>query len=111
NNKIKSAILTASTRKAPGPDHINFLLLQKAYKAALVVFNTLYRTLFNIGYHPACWREATGVILSKLNKPDYIIPKAYKVITLLNSLGKVLERIYTVRLNYLTQTTNLLHPS
>ena len=111
DQEIKNAILTPSIRKAPGPDQITCLLLRKAYMAALVVFNSLYRTLFNIGYHPACWREAVGVILPKPGKPDYSTPKAYRVIALLNALGKTLERVYAVRLGYLAQTTNLLYPS
>ena len=88
-------------RKALGLDQITFLLLRKAYTAALVVFNTLYQTLFSIGYHLTCWREVIGVILLKPGKPDYSIPKAYRVIALLNALGKVLERIYSIRLGYL----------
>ena len=44
-----------------------------------------------------------GVILPKpgKKKSEYAMPKAYRVIALLNALGKVLERIYAVRLGYL----------
>ena len=54
-----------------------------------------------------------GVILPKpgKKKSKYATPKAYRVIALLNALGKVLERIYVIRLGYLAQTTDLLHPS
>ncbi|KAH7548823.1 hypothetical protein BM1_10848 [Bipolaris maydis] len=45
------------------------------------------------------------------NKPDYSIPKAYRVISLLNCLGKVLERLVARRLGALAETTDLLHPS
>ncbi|KAH7563658.1 hypothetical protein BM1_00705 [Bipolaris maydis] len=62
-------------------------------------------------YHPRCWRKAKGVILRKPNKPDYSIPKAYRVISLLNCLGKVLERLVARRLGALAETTDLLHPS
>ncbi|KAH7551111.1 hypothetical protein BM1_09985 [Bipolaris maydis] len=71
----------------------------------------IYSTLFNLGYHPRCWRKAKGVILRKPNKPDYSIPKAYRVISLLNCLGKVLERLVARRLGALAETTDLLHPS
>ena len=46
-----------------------------------------------------------------MKKPNYSTPKAYRVIALLNALGKVLERIYAVRLSYLAQTTDLLYLS
>ncbi len=65
--------------------------------------------LINTGYHSYCWRQATGVILKKPNKPDYSAPKAYRVISLLNCLGKVSERILARRLSYLAKTTHLLY--
>jgi hypothetical protein len=42
-------------------------------------------------------RQATGAILAKPDKPDYSILKAYRIISLLNCLGKVSERILAKR--------------
>ncbi len=67
--------------------------------------------LINTGYYPKCWRQAIGVILKKPKKPNYLVPKAYRVIALLNCLGKVLERILAQRLSYLAETTHLLYPT
>jgi hypothetical protein len=39
------------------------------------------------------------------------VPKAYRIITLLNYLSKVLEKIFATRLGYLANTTDLLHYS
>ena len=66
--------------------------------------------MLNIGYHPKCWRQATGAILAKPNKPDYTVPKAYRPIALLNCLGKVAEKIIAARLNYLAEKHHLLDP-
>ena len=71
----------------------------------------LYQLLFTIGYHPKRWREAIGVILPKANKKDYSLPKSYRVISLLNCLGKVLEKILATRLSYLAKTGELLQPT
>jgi len=70
----------------------------------------LFRALLEIGYHPKCWREGTGAILPKANKPDYKLPKAYCIITLLNCLGKIAEKLVAKRLAYLCEVYNLLHP-
>ena len=59
---IAKAIKTSASNKAPGPDGMPFLLLQKAYQAAPGLFNTLYPRLVEHGYHPLCWRQATGTI-------------------------------------------------
>ena len=49
--------------------------------------------LIDIRYYLIAWRQATRAILKKPNKPDYSLPKAYRVISLLNCLGKVSKRI------------------
>ncbi|KAH7557896.1 hypothetical protein BM1_05168 [Bipolaris maydis] len=96
---------------SPGPDLISQEVIRKVYLAQPEALFRIYSTLFNLGYHPRCWRKAKGVILKKTSKPDYSIPKAYRVISLLNCLGKVLERLVARRLGALAETTDLLHPS
>ena len=71
----------------------------------------MYSTLITKGYHPLCWRYATGCVLAKPGKPDYGVPKAYRVISLLNCLGKVTERILAKRLGVMAETGPLLHNS
>ena len=50
--EIATAIKTSAPNKAPGPDGMPFLLLQKAYQAVPGLFNTLYPRLIEHGYHP-----------------------------------------------------------
>ena len=109
DTEVKRAIFSSSAKKAPGPDQVGFLLIQKAYQTIPEIFNKAYKTLFRDGVHPDCWKESIGIILSKPNKPDYTIPKAYRVISLLNCLGKVLEKLFASRLAYLANTGNLLN--
>jgi Reverse transcriptase (RNA-dependent DNA polymerase) len=97
--------------KTPGPDTISQEIITYAYHTIPDVFFKLYSSLLDIGHHPKCWKQATGAILKKPAKPDYSVPKAYRVISLLNCLGKVSERILAQRLAYLAETTTLLHPS
>lgn len=108
--ELEQACSTQIKGKTPGPDTITQEIIIQAYKAAPQAFYKVFSTLFSYGYHPLCWREATGAILSK-NKPDIHAPKSYRVISLLNCLGKILERITAKRLSYLVETTHLLDPS
>ena len=108
DKEVKEAICTFSSKKAPGPDGISFAIIQKAYEAIPQIFNQVYSQLIKAGYHLKCWRQGTEVILKKPGKPDYSKPKAYRIITLLNCLGKVAEKIMTTRLSYLGQITDLL---
>jgi len=107
--EVKKAIFSSSIKKAPGPDRISFKIIQQAYLAMPDVFYRLYAKLIDKGYHPKQWREAIRVILKKQDRPSQI-PKSYRVISLLNCLGKVAEKIVATRLGYLAETTNLLYP-
>jgi hypothetical protein len=111
SSELERACSVKIKGKTPGPDMISQEIITHAYQAIPYIFFKLYASLLDIGYHPKCWKQATGAILKKPSKPDYSIPKAYRVISLLNCLGKVSERILAQRLSYLAETTTLLHPS
>ena len=97
--------------KSPGPDLITQEIIIRAYSTIPDIFFIVFSLLINSGYHPKVWKQATGFILKKPKKPDYTIPKAYRVISLLNCLGKISERILARRLSYLAEITTLLHPT
>lgn len=109
--ELQTACTTKPKGKTPGPDLITQEIITHAYNTIPEVFFSIYSILINTGYHPKPWKQAVGYILKKPNKPDYSAPKAYRVISLLNCLGKVSERILAQRLSYLAETTHLLHPT
>src|SRR6266496_830116 len=109
-DKIKEAIFSNSDKKAPGPDQIFFFIIQKVYNSIPEYFHYIYQNLIRLGYHPKCWKIAIGVILRKLGeKRNWSEPKSYRIISLLNCLGKIAEKIIAARLAYLAETTDLLH--
>jgi len=63
------------------------------------------------GYHPLQWWRAITIALKKPNKPDYTQPRAYCLITLLECIGKLLEKVVAHRLTYLTGQYNLISGS
>lgn len=111
SDEVERACCRPSKGKAPGSDEIDWKMIEHAYGANKKLFVQVYSIFFDIGYQPKCWRKATGIVLKKPGKPDYSQPKAYRVISLLNCLGKALERILASRLGYLAETTTLLDPS
>jgi len=54
-------------------------------------FSTLYMACLTLGFH--LWHEAIVVIIPKPNKPDYSTLKAYRPISLLECIGKLLEKV------------------
>jgi len=55
-------------------------------------------------------KVAKGILLRKPNKPDYTAVKAYRVISLLNCLGKLVERIAADAIAHHCETVGALHP-
>ena len=109
DSEVKDAIYNSAPNKAAGPDGINFLCLRQVYQAIPTALIDLFKSLLKIGYHLHCWREATGAIIRKPNKPDYSVPKAYRPVSLLNCLGKISEKIIAKRLSYIAEKEGLLH--
>ncbi|KAL4083899.1 hypothetical protein QTP88_029215 [Uroleucon formosanum] len=83
--------------KAPGPDRIpDIIVKHMILKRSELILGTLNKCLTQ-GIFPTPWKEATLVLLPKGNKPlDQ--PSSYRPICLLNTIGKVFERIIKKRL-------------
>ncbi len=106
--KIKHAINFSAFRKAFESNDMSFAIIQRAYKSILKIFNLVYSDLIENDYRSKIWREDTKIILKKLNKSNYSILKTYKIITLLNCLNKVAEKIIAVQLSYIAEINNKL---
>ncbi|KAI0991631.1 hypothetical protein K3495_g16556 [Podosphaera aphanis] len=97
---------------SPGKDSIDWTMMKHALDAILQFFLTAYTFLFQCGKYPSVWKESIGIIIPKKNKPDYSVPKAYRPISLIPCLSKLLERIFSQRISFLANIhPDILHPS
>ncbi|EED22644.1 reverse transcriptase, putative [Talaromyces stipitatus ATCC 10500] len=94
--------------KAPGPDGIPNLVLQRLLPTIEAYLVNLFNTCLRQQYCPDHFRKSTIVILRKPGKPDYSDLKAYCPIALLSTIGKALESVLARRLSYLVEQYNLL---
>ncbi len=109
-DEIKEAIFSSSGKKALGLDQIFFFIIQKVYNSIPEYFYYVYQNLIRLGYYPKCWKTVIGVILRKLGKKrNWLELKSYRIISLLNCLGKIAEKIIAAKLAYLVEITDLLH--
>jgi hypothetical protein len=113
-SEIKYTIFKLLAKKTLGPDKFSFRVLREAYTTIPELFNYLYPIFITNNYHPKYFKEATGVILkkpqtTKLPYRNYTLPKAYRIISLLNCLAKVIEKIVARRLAVITEFKTLLH--
>ena len=112
--EVKDTIFILSIKKVLKSDRISFRILRETYNVISEIFNSLFPTLIGARYHPKYFKKAIGVILKKPQnaKPlyrDYELPKAYRVISLLNCLGKIAEKIVATRLSNIAEMKELLH--
>lgn len=56
------------------------------------------------GYHPGPWHASISVALTKPRKKAHSQPRSYRFIQLLNTMGKVLEKLQATRLTNMAMT-------
>jgi hypothetical protein len=94
--------------KALGLDGIPNIVLTKCADLLAERLFHIYDTMFECGLMYKPWKEFTTVVLCKLGKPRYDILKAYRPITLLNMMWKLLTAIVAEQLTYTTEKHQLL---
>ena len=105
---IYNALLRASKDKAPGLDN-------KPTRVWVELWPTLRNDLLHLfqisieqGRLASTWKVAKIVPLRKNGRADYTVSKAYRPISLLSTLGKLLESVIAERISYLAETYRLL---
>lgn len=62
-----------------------------------------------LGYHPQKWKQACGILLEKVGKQDLTLFKSYRVISLLNCMGKLVEKVMAEQLSQRLENFLMLH--
>ena len=65
----------------------------------------------NLGYWPKYFKVSTTIVIPKPNKSLYDYPKAFRLIVLLNTLGKLIEKVVAERLQFIVMSNNFIYPS
>ncbi|KAF8673505.1 hypothetical protein AX14_005365 [Amanita brunnescens Koide BX004] len=109
--EIWDALRPTSNSSAPGPDHVTWrhIKLALSFPDTDVALAALFNKVCFTGTWPSHFKESISVIIPKPNKPDYSIPKAYRPIALLNTLGKLLTKILANRLQHDAAQYGILH--
>jgi len=82
----------AANTAAPGDDRISADILKVFWQWDRQRITQLVRAYIRTGYHQKIWKTAKGVVIPKPGKPDYTKVRAYRVISLLDVIGKLVER-------------------
>jgi Reverse transcriptase (RNA-dependent DNA polymerase)/Endonuclease-reverse transcriptase len=96
-SEIRNIIRTLRPTNSAGPDQINNKLLKKLPRKAIVYATHIFNGCLKYSYFPTCWKIANVIPILKPGK-DPTDPKSYRPISLLDTLGKILERLILRRL-------------
>ncbi len=107
--KITTALKTTTTTTAPGPSRIGYRILTWAHTTCPDALTDIFNASLDGRVHP--WHKGTVVVLNKPNWPDYGLAKAYWPISLLECMGKLMEKIIAKRFNRDILMNNLLPPT
>ena len=91
-DSVGKALLCQSIKKAPRPNMHNFLILRILWDWDSDRITSIVVAI-RLQYHPQHWKHAKGILFDKPNKRDRTLVKSYQVISLLNCLGKVVEKL------------------
>jgi len=81
-----------SNQSASGPDKMSYAIIKRMFQWDPECICNLVTACIRQGYHPKVWRTAKGVVIPKPGKSDYGKARAYRVISLLETMGKLVER-------------------
>lgn len=108
--EVAHAFLSQSATKAPGPDKINFQILRMIWEWGKVRITNIVQQTIRLVYHPKEWKKDRGILLEKGGKRDLGLIRSYRVISLLNCLGKVVEKVVAEQLAQYCEIHHKLHP-
>ena len=107
-SQIRCHISQLSPYKAPGPDGIPNIMLKKCAKLILPYLLQIFRAVLSLNIYPDQWREIETCVLRKPGKPRYDVPKAYRLVALVNTIAKLFSSVIAEDITYLTEKHELL---
>ena len=106
--QLERVIRKLSPYKAPGPDGIPNIVLQKCYDLIADYLLQIYKAILTLEEYYDPWREFSTIVLRKPDKPNYEVPKAYRPIALISTMSRVLTALIADSISQLVEQHRLI---
>ena len=101
--EVKAILMKQSNRSSPGVDGIGYKALKILNKLHPNLQPTLYNSCLAWSVFPERWKIGRLVIIPKSKSCDPTMTSSYRPLTMLPTLGKVLEQCMTTRTKTVTE--------
>lgn len=109
--EVKDILERMDPRKTPGEDGITSKILLKVFESFPKYMTAIYNSCLRIGNFPEQWKRATLIPIVKPGNEKISEVRKYRPISLLNTAGKVLEKLLISRISHHVYTKNLVNDS
>ncbi|GBN31923.1 Putative protein in type-1 retrotransposable element R1DM [Araneus ventricosus] len=109
SRKLRKIIKELNKTKAPGYDGLDKIILQQIHSASPELLMEMFNKYPSLGFFPTSFKTGVIVLFSKEGN-DQNDPKFYRQVSLLPSMGKLLEKVMIQHLTYFLKTTRQLGP-
>jgi len=108
--EVQRVVRKLKSKKAPGPNEVPNEMIKSCEDILTPHLGRLFNACLEQGVHPKIYKRAKTIVLKKPGKKvgDYAEAKAYRPIALLDTIGKVFEKILALRLSALAEDRMLL---
>jgi hypothetical protein len=96
-DEVQDVIRGLKVSKAPGPNGIPNRSLKHLPQRAVSLLALIFNAILLAHHFPTIWKHARVISILKLGK-DPALPSAYRPISLLDTIGKIFEKILQARI-------------
>ena len=96
--EIGELLAKTSNTSSAGLSGIGYQLVKWAWVTIKDYVAALFNACALLGYHPSRWKRAVIAVIPKPDRKDYSLPKNYRPIALLETFGKLMEKVMARRI-------------
>ena len=113
NQEFRNIIAKCFSSSTPGPNyiswrHLKLLIMDNAYLKKIMCITNTY---INLEFWPSYFKTTITVVIPKPNKDSYNLPKSFQPIVLLNTTGKLIEKVISNHLQFHITSNGFLDPN
>ena len=111
--EFRLAISNCNNSSTPGLGKLSWSHLKVILKndECLNIIISIANTCIDLGFWPSYFKKSTTIIIPKPNKKSYDSSKLFRPIVLLNTMGKLIEKVIRERLQFNMAVNDFIHPS